>query len=407
MPHFPQGDAVPPCPQRQGETLVPKAARGTMLYLDVHDVARNLRPSSRKNDMSAPIRDEGRMTRKILFYTHAFSGGGAEIVFARLSRLFAEAGDEVIFAADHQGPTPPRDSAKLRHTLLPAGHLAATRALAHLLRRERFDASFSALGAQNVKHVAAALAAGRLKRCVLGYHGFAAAEPKRLAQVSYWGAPVLTRLAARAICVSDALLDDLRQRWHASRARTLRIYNPIEPAGPVRAPQRPTILACGRLVPLKRFDDLIRALPLVAPQETRLVIVGEGPERATLEALAAKLGLQHRVALPGQVDDLARRYAEASCLAVASETESFGLTVAEALSYGLPVVATRCGGPEEILEDGRFGTLVSVGDVAALAAALTRALAVPGDPEPRRARANLFAPATVHRAYADLIDSLA
>lgn len=348
------------------------------------------------------------MTRKILFYTHAFSGGGAEVVFARLSRLFAEAGDEVIFAADHRGPNLPQDRPNLRHILLPAGHLAATRALTRLLRRERFDATFSALGAQNVKHVAAALAAGRPHRCVLGYHGFAAAEPKRLAQVSYWAAPLLTRLAARSICVSDALLHDLRQRWGASRARTLRLYNPIEPPiASLGALEHPTILACGRLVPLKRFDDLIHALPHVAPRDTRLVIVGEGPERAHLKALIERLDLQRRVELAGQVDDLAHRYATATCLAVTSETESFGLTVAEALSYGLPVVATRCGGPEEILDEGRFGTLIPVGDVAALSEALTQTLATPGDPEPRRARARLFAPDVVHRAYADLIDSLA
>lgn len=357
------------------------------------------------------------MTRKILFYTHAFSGGGAEIVFARLSRIFAAAGDAVVFAADHVGASggrdaPPQDRPHLRHMLLPPGHAAATRALADLLRRERFDASFSALGAQNVKHVAAAAAAGRLRRCILGYHGFAAAEPKRLAQVSYWAAPLLTRLAARSICVSDALLRDLRERWHASTARTLRIYNPIAdvpndiPAAPARAAP-PTILACGRLVALKRFDDLIRALPLVTPRDTRLMIVGEGPERAALEALITRFGLQQRVDLAGQVDDLARRYAVADCLAVASGTESFGLTVAEALSHGRPVVATRCGGPEEILDNGRFGTLVPVGDVPALAAALSQVLAAPADPEPLRARARLFAPEVVHRAYADLIDSLA
>lgn len=347
------------------------------------------------------------MPRTLLFYTHAFSGGGAETVFSRLAAAFAAAGDRVVFAADRRGPTAVTDSPRLRHVLLGAGHGIATRRLARLLRMERPDASFSALGAQNLKHVAAASAVGRLRHCVLGVHGFAAAEPKRLARLSYRLTPVTSRLAARTICVGNALLDDMVTRWGADRGRLLHIPNPLpatagadgwEPTAP------PLVLAVGRLDPIKRFPDLVQAFAAGAPPEARLAILGGGPEHGRLTALVERMGLTQRVTLPGFVADPAPWYCRAACLAVTSESESFGLTVAEAMAHGVPVVATDCGGPAEVL-DG-LGRLVPVGDIAALADALRATLAAPGAPEPRRARACVFALHRVQQAYADLAGAL-
>jgi glycosyltransferase involved in cell wall biosynthesis len=350
------------------------------------------------------------MARKILFYTHSFGGGGAEIVFERLAAAFAAAGDDVVFAADHPGPTPTRDGPNLRHVLLgDGGHVGTTRQLSALLRDHEPHASFSALGAQNLKHLTAAVLAGRRRRCVLGYHGFASAEPKRLSRLAYWATPLTTRLAAATICVSDALLDDVRRRWHGSRARTLRIYNPVASlqAGADRRDTPPLILACGRLEPVKRFPDLVAALAHVKPSTARLAILGAGSERPRIEAEIARLGLGDRVDLPGHVVDPAPWYRRAACLAISSETESFGLTAAEALAHGIPVVTTACQGPPEIIDHGRYGRIVPIGDVAQLASALTETLAAPFDAVAGRARAAAFALPAIRRAYADLIDSLA
>lgn len=349
------------------------------------------------------------MARKILFYTHAFGGGGAEIVFARLAGAFADAGDTVIFAADHAGPGTVCERTNLRHVVLGPGHARSTRRLAALLRAETPDASFSALGAQNLKHLAAAILAGRRAHCVLGYHGFAVAEPKLLSRSSYWASAVTTRLAARTICVSDALLDDTRRRWLGSKRRTLRIYNPVPPVAVTAAPPNgapPLIVACGRLIAGKRFADLVAAFADVRPADAHLAILGEGPEREAIEGAVARHGLGRRVHLPGHVDDPARWYRRASCVAIASGSESFGLTAAEALAHGLPVVSTDCGGPPEILAYGRYGRIVPVGDRAAMAAALTRAIAAPGDPAPRVERAQCFSLPVIHSAYASLADSL-
>ena len=345
------------------------------------------------------------MTRHILFYTQAFCGGGAETVFARLAGALADDGDRVTFAADHAGPEPVADRRNLRHHLLGADHAAATRGLARLLREERPDASFSALGAQNLKHLAAATLAGRRHACVLGYHGFAAAEPRPFARASYWASPVTTQLAARSICVSDVLLEEVATRWRGSRARLVRVHNPL-PAGPARRARPsapPLILACGRLVPGKRFPDLVAALATVTPGDARLAILGEGAQRPAIEATVARLGLGERVTLPGHVDP-APWYEQASCVAIASESESFGLTALEALAHGVPVVSTRCGGPAEVL--GPLGRLVPIGDVAALADALTRTLATPHDPIALMAHVQTFALPTIRDAYRAVADGL-
>ncbi len=344
------------------------------------------------------------MRRTVLFYTHAHGGGGAEITFDRLARAFVANGDRVIFAGDRGAST--ADAPGLRRRVLGRNHALATLRLAGVLRRERPDASFSALGAQNLKHVAAAALAGRLGRCVLGIHGFAEAEPGRLARLFYHLCPLVTRIAARTICVSDVLLADIAGRW--SGRRLTRIYNPVPLPAPVPAQVAPAggrlVLALGRFEPIKRFPDLVAAFARLAEADLRLAILGEGPERAVIEATVARLGLGERVDLPGFVADPSSWYRRAACVAIASRSESFGLTAAEALSHGVAVVTTACGGPPEIL--GSCGRVVPVGDVEALARALAETLADPGDPAPRRARAATFSPDAARAAYAALIDGL-
>ena len=347
------------------------------------------------------------MTRRILFYTHAFSGGGAEIVFARLARAFAEAGDEVVFAADYAGEHACSDAANLRHLVLGSSHIRSTLRLAKLLRQTRFDASFSSLGAQNLKHTVAAAFAGRLKWSVLGYHGFAEVEPKRLSRLSYHLTPLTTRTAARTICVSDALRVDIIAAWGGARARIVRIYNPLSPLRPPGATvsrDRHLVVALGRLVPFKRFPDLVEAFSRVRSATAHLAILGEGPDRPAIEEAVRRFGVADRVRLVGHVDDPSEWYRRAACVAITSSSESFGLTAAEAIGYGVPVVSTDCGGVPEVLAG--CGRVVPIGDIDALAAAISATLEAPGDPAPRLARAEAFSLGTIHAAYAALADSL-
>ena len=122
-----------------------------------------------------------------------------------------------------------------------------------------------------------------------------------------------------------------------------------------------------------------------------------------LEAEARALGVAERVEMPGFSTDVGARLDAARCLAVSSRREAFSLGCVEGLAHGLPVVATACGGPAEILTAPQLGALVPVGDDAALARALAAALAAPGDPAPRQARARDFSLAAALDRYDALI----
>jgi glycosyltransferase involved in cell wall biosynthesis len=141
----------------------------------------------------------------------------------------------------------------------------------------------------------------------------------------------------------------------------------------------PVVLGVGRLTRQKDFPTLIRAFAAVRRRHAaRLIILGEGEDRPGLEALAGQLGVAHDVALPGFQDN-AVAYMAASRLFVLSSTwEGLPTVLIEALAAGTRVVSTDCpNGPREILQDGRLGALVPVGDVAALAAAMIEALCRP------------------------------
>lgn len=128
-----------------------------------------------------------------------------------------------------------------------------------------------------------------------------------------------------------------------------------------RAPRGPGVrlAATGNLIARKNVDGLLRAFAAGAPREATLAIIGEGPQRATLEALAADLGVGARVRFVGRLTraELVAEYALATGFALTSHAETFGVVWAEALAAGLPVLATRCGGPEDFVT-GEVGVLV-------------------------------------------------
>ncbi len=362
------------------------------------------------------------MSRKIIFYTHTLASGGAERVWAQIAQGFSRRGDEVIFVEDF--PTIENAAwldASVRRVTLGRNHGLAVWRLARLIARERPDVSVSALGVSNLKHALAAALAGRRHRAVLSFHGHFSAEPQFLSRVAYLLTPILTRMTARAVCVSDAMRDYLVSVWRAPRGRTLRIYNPVEIAAEAGqgalplARREPVVVAAGRLVAGKNMTGLVRAFAQVRPAEARLVIYGGGPERPAIEAEIARLGLGPRVRLEGHVDRPWTRYGEARCFALFSNSESFGLVLVEALACGLPVVSADCGGPREILDGGRYGRLVAVGDEVGFARALSETLTQADDvgrresdgqetAGPQRARA--FSLDTALDAYAALFDGL-
>ncbi len=354
------------------------------------------------------------MPRKLLFYTHALVGGGAERVMARLASGFAARGDTVTFAVDFDAPeTRGLLSPDIRYEILPRGHFHATLALAKLLRSAKPDASLSAISVSNLKHSLAATLAFRPRRAALGHHGFSESEAEPLSRIAYLATPLLARLTGATIAVSHCLALDLERRFFAPRPKLHVLPNPAAPepfpaavTAAELASRPPRVAAIGRLVPGKDHPTLLKAFARVKTPGATLAILGDGPDLAPLQALAASLGVEGRVEFQGFRQDVGPVLAGAKVLAIASRRESFGLACVEALSHGLPVVSTDCGGPAEILGDPSLGSLVPVGGESALAHALDAALQNPGDPAPRQLRAADFTLEKSLGAYDALIRRL-
>lgn len=123
------------------------------------------------------------------------------------------------------------------------------------------------------------------------------------------------------------------------------------------------------LVPLKNVDVLLRAFAAAKLPDARLRVGGDGPQRAALARLARALGVAKRVDFCGAVPpgEAPAFYNGCDALVCASRVETFGVTLIEALACGVPVLATRCGGPEDIVRPGQNGLLVAPNDVRELA----------------------------------------
>src|SRR5204862_1696003 len=142
-----------------------------------------------------------------------------------------------------------------------------------------------------------------------------------------------------------------------------------------RAFDGPALGTLGRLDSQKGFDVLLRAL--VDVPEARLVVVGDGPERAALERLAAELSLAERVRFEGWREDARRYLTTFDVFVLPSRFEGFPLAVVEAMLARLPVVASAVGSVPEAVREGKTGLLVPPEEPAALAVALQRLLAAP------------------------------
>jgi glycosyltransferase involved in cell wall biosynthesis len=172
-----------------------------------------------------------------------------------------------------------------------------------------------------------------------------------------------------------------------------------------RADRPPVILGVGTLIPFKDFPLLIRAFArLRRMRPARLVILGEGDERTRLERLARDLGVVADVDLPGFEPNPYKFMARADVFAVSSRVEGMPNAIIEALACGCPVVSTDCpSGPAEILQNGKYGRLVPMGDEAALAQAIAGTLQASPDPHDLRRRATDFSVERATDRYLQLL----
>jgi glycosyltransferase involved in cell wall biosynthesis len=177
---------------------------------------------------------------------------------------------------------------------------------------------------------------------------------------------------------------DVEARWGSAKARIISV-------GTLKNQKNHALL-------IKAFADFARA------HDAKLLILGEGELRPELQRLIDDLGLVDRAELVGFVVDTAPYYASADLFVLSSDYEGFALVLVEALHAGLKIVSTDCpDGPAEILDYGKFGRLVRVGDRAGLAAAMAGELADARDSQAQRSRAADFADDAAVEAYLQVL----
>ena len=218
---------------------------------------------------------------------------------------------------------------------------------------------------------------------------------------------LLARLLSRAdhaVAVSDGVAESLTQHLSLPRSRLTRIYNPAvlpetlrlaseEPDHPwFSDADIPIVLGAGRLGRVKDFPTLLRAFERTTRKRPlRLIILGEGNWRSRLERLIRKLDLTDSVSMPGWVANPYSYMCRASAFLLSSRYEGLPNVLIEALSCGCPCASTDCrSGPREILDNGRIGPLVPVGDHVALSEALELLLDGPPVGELLMAQAERF-----------------
>ena len=352
-----------------------------------------LPPAANPGGVALRLVPAERRTLSIGVVLHDFALGGTERIAVRLANAWARGGATVtLFAGAREGALRPLldPAVRLVFATMPIrrGRGSQRRlgaAAADYFGGHPVDACF--VPGNYHWPVAAALSrlSGPERPVVAAQISAALHKPQRgrLRQMIYdrrmrrllSGSDALVALCPPAGAEADTIL---------GRAMSVSIALPAlddgtPPPVPVRANCR-TILAAGRLVPEKGFDLLIAAFAQLRRNDAaaRLVIVGEGPDRARLEALVEAHGLANHAALPGFVPDIRPWLDEARLFVLSSRFEGYGAVIVEALAAGRQVVATRCTpAVDELLHDETVGRSVPIEDAPALAKAIAAMLAGP------------------------------
>jgi glycosyltransferase involved in cell wall biosynthesis len=334
------------------------------------------------------------MNPRVAIFTANMSGGGAERAMAKLAGGMAGRGYRVdLVLSKAEGHYLPEVSREVRVVDLGAGRvLASLPGLVRYLRRERPAAMLTSLAHVSVVGLWARRVAHVDTTLVVNEQNTFSLETGNSTRRRHRYLPALTRRyypwADGIVAVSRGAADDLAVTAGLPPDRIRVVHNPIVTsqlrsmaAEPLDHPwfergEPPVVLAVGRFSPQKDFPTLIRAFARVRDERhARLLILGDGPERARLEALVAELDLGAAVALPGWVTNPYPYMTRAAAFVLSSRWEGLPSVLIEALYCGVPVIATDCpSGPVEILEGGKHGLLVPVGDVDALATGIAQAL---------------------------------
>ena len=334
---------------------------------------------------------------KIALFLRYIGGGGAETAMVYLARGFAEQGLQVDFVLSQaEGPHLWKIPSEVQIVDLKSfGNLASLKALIGYLRQERPTVLLSAMHFNNEIAIAAKYLSGVSTKVVVCEQNTLSQRSRNETRLSKRITPLVARFfypwADGVVAVSHGVAKDLHKVLGLPMEKMQVVYNPavtpdlsIKAQEPVDHPwfapgEPPVILGVGKLELQKDFPTLIRAFAQVRKvRPVRLVILGWGPEleKQKLEALIDELDVKADVDLPGYVNNPFSYMSRSAVFALSSRWEGLPFVLVEAMSVGTPVVSTNCeSGPAEILDNGKYGTLVPVEDDQALAESILQVLA--------------------------------
>ena len=329
----------------------------------------------------------------ITFYLYHLAGGGAERIAVNLMRSFVQLGLKIDLVLNTKTNSPYLSMVppEVRILELKAWFRRGLPKLINYLRQEQPMVLLSSLHYSNEIAILAKHLAFVPTKVVVSEHNTLSLNAKQKNNELKWSI-LLTKIlypwANEIVAVSHSAARDLAQVSGVSLKRIHTIYNPVISSElldkskealdhPWFTPtEPPVILGVGRLSEQKDFSTLLRAFAQVRRvKPARLMILGEGLEEKKLKALAAELRIEEDFVLPGFQQNPYPFIAKAAVFALSSLWEGLPTVLIEAMALGTPVVATDCpGGSAEILDNGKYGSLVPVGDSKALADAILEIL---------------------------------
>lgn len=331
---------------------------------------------------------------KIFFRISKLGFGGAEQVFLSLAREFNQRRDvSIYFVVDHvnsENVQTALNDGHCVHNLNVSRTMKSIIPFSQLIKQEKPDVIIAAYTDTNAAAIISASLCGMNSRVIVSEHASlfehwrSKSHLKKLLLRSY--VSYLYRLSTSVICVSQGLSGQVAQLMGGDR-RVKTIYNPVRSfnSSAVDAKQNNSatqLVAVGRIAEPKDYPTLIRALgKLNESKDYHLMIVGgvfSAKEFEKVTDLIKQFRLQDKVTFVGYTDKVEDYYRAADMLVMSSAWEGFGNVIVEAMSLGLPIVSTNCNyGPAEILENGKYGRLVTVGNSDALAEAILQETRTP------------------------------
>ncbi|MFC1523802.1 glycosyltransferase [Thermodesulfobacteriota bacterium] len=358
---------------------------------------------------------------KIALLTASCRGGGAERVQITLAKEFQRLGNSVFFVSfEDDGPLRKDVPEEVFFSCFGVSRVVfGVYPLVQFLRKSKPDVIIATMTHVGIVALIAQVIALWDGKVLVRVDGSQRYIEKKVSVFKRFVLKLLqNRLFPRAFAVvgvSKSITEELQQDYHLNNCYT--VHNPVEiflgndtqlPVAkhPFFESGEPVVIGIGRLVSGKGFSFLLRAFSVLRKtRKAKLILLGEGEERFNLEVEAKRLGLSEHVSFQGFVDNPFAYLKRSVVYALSSVSESFSLTLVEALSTGMPVVCTDTGGPRDILNDKRLGAIVPFGDVDSFAQALDNSLdSHKYNREMRISRASDFAPECIAAQYLRLIE---